>query len=218
MAEDTLVSISEASQMLGVSEASLRQWTDEGKIKAFITPGGHRRYLRAELKKFMGSHPKMLGIRDLALELQETTVLHRQIAQESLKNAAWLDQLNDEEKGHLANLGRQLLNMIIKYITEPSHREEMIQLIRNVGHDHGEMLAKMDLPLIDSVEAFLLHRNPIMNAATHLMRKREAFTGRVVKAIPLVAYVMDEAMVALVAAHQQHRNGIKGRIEGEAAG
>lgn len=218
MAEDTLVSISEASQMLGVSEAALRQWTDEGKIKAFITPGGHRRYLRAELKKFMGSHPRMLGIRDLALELEETAALHRQIAQESLKKAAWYDQLNDEAKGHLANLGRQLLNLIIKYITEPSHREEVIQLVRDVGHDHGEMLARMGLPLIDSVEAFILHRNPIMNAATHLMGKREAFTGRIIKAIPLVAYVMDEALVALVAAHQQYRNGIQGRVEGEAAG
>ena len=56
MAQEPLLSISEASQLLGVSEGALRQWTDEGKIKAFITPGGHRRYARAELKKLMGSH------------------------------------------------------------------------------------------------------------------------------------------------------------------
>ncbi len=56
-----------------------------------------------------------------------------------------------------------------------------------------------------------------MNAATHLMRKREAFTGRVVEAIPLVAHVMDEALVALVAAHQQYRNEIQRGMEGGAA-
>ncbi len=218
MAEEHLISISEASQILGVSETALRQWTDEGKIKAFITPGGHRRYSRVELKKFMGSHPRMLGIKDLVIELEETAQLHREIARSSLKKTTWYGRLNEEAQEHLADLGRRLLNLIIKYITEPSGRKETIQLVRDIGHDHGETLAKLELPLTDSVEAFLLHRDPIMNAATHLMRKREAFTGRVVEAIPLVAHVMDEALVALVAAHQQLRNGIQGRIEGGAAG
>ncbi len=218
MAEEPLISISEASQMLGVSEAALRQWTDEGKIKAFITPGGHRRYSKVELKKFMGSHPRMLGIKDLVVEIEETARQHREIARSSLKNTAWYGRLNEEAQGHLADLGRRLLDLIIKYITEPSGREETVQLVRDIGHDHGETLAKLELPLTDSVEAFLLHRDPILNAATHLMRKREAFTGRVVEAIPLVAHVMDEALVALVAAHQQLRNGIQGRIEGGAAG
>ena len=48
-----------------------------------------------------------------------------------------------------------------------------------------------------------------MNAITHLLRKREASTGRVVEAIPMVAHIMDESLVALVAAHQQYRNGIQ---------
>ena len=55
MTQEPLLSISEASQLLGFSEAALRQWTDEGKIKAFITPGGHRRYVRAELPIFAGA-------------------------------------------------------------------------------------------------------------------------------------------------------------------
>lgn len=218
MTEESLISISEASQILGVSEAALRQWTGEGKIKAFITPGGHRRYSKVELKKFMGSHPRMLGIKDLVVELEETARRHREIARSSLKNMAWYGRLGEEAQEHLADLGRRLLNLIIKYITEPSCREETIQLVRDVGHDHGETLATLELPLTDSVEAFLLHRAPIMNAATHLMRKREAFTGRVVEAIPLAAHIMDEALIALVAAHQQRHNGTRGRIEGGTAG
>lgn len=209
MVQEPLLSISEASQLLGVSDGALRQWTDEGKIKVFITPGGHRRYARAELKKFMSSQPRMLGVRDLVTELEETARQHREIAQASLKNTTWYNKLNDESQAHLADLGRRMLNLIIKYITEPSRREETIRLVRDVGRDHGETLARLELPLTDSVEAFLLHRDPIMNSATHLMRKREAFTGRIVEAIPMVVHVMDEALVALVAAHQQYRNGIQ---------
>jgi excisionase family DNA binding protein len=213
LAQEPLQSIGEASQLLGVSEAALRQWTDEGKIKAFITPGGHRRYSRIELKKFMGSHPKMIGIKDLVIELEDTAQLLRETSRASLNTTTWYSKLNEESKEHLAHLGRQLLNLIIKYVAEPSKREETIQLTRDVGHNLGETLAKLELPLTDSVEAFLLHRDPIMNTATHLMRKREAFTGRVVAAIPLVAHLMDEALVALVAAHQQCRNGMHEKSE-----
>jgi excisionase family DNA binding protein len=205
LAEEPLLSISEASQLLGVSEAALRHWTGEGKIKAFITPGGHRRYARTGLKKFMNSNPKALRVKDLVAELAETAPQHREIALASPKETAWYGRLSKKAQGQLADLGRRMLNLIIKYVTEPSRREKTLQLIREVGRDHGEALAKMEMPLTDSVESFLRHRDPIMHAATHLMKKREGFTGRVVESIPMVGYVMDEALVALVAAHQQHR-------------
>ncbi len=48
MSQRSLLSISEASRMLGIREATLRQWTDAGKIRAFVTPGGHRRYSKNE--------------------------------------------------------------------------------------------------------------------------------------------------------------------------
>ncbi|MDP2729395.1 MAG: helix-turn-helix domain-containing protein [Dehalococcoidales bacterium] len=209
MSQEPFLSISEASHLLGVSEAALRQWTDEGKIKAFITPGGHRRYARAELRKLMSSQTKILGIKDLAAGLEETAGQHREISRASLKDTAWFNKLSEESQTHLAELGRQLLNLIIKYITEPSHREETIRMVREIGRNHGETLARSGQPLTDSVEAFLLHREPIMQAVAHLMRKREGVTGRIVEAIPMVARAMDEALTALVAAHQQHRNGVK---------
>ncbi|MDD4635199.1 MAG: helix-turn-helix domain-containing protein, partial [Dehalococcoidales bacterium] len=53
--QDSWLSIGEACRILGVSEATLRQWTDDGQIKVFITPGGHRRYQRSQLDEFMVS-------------------------------------------------------------------------------------------------------------------------------------------------------------------
>ncbi|MEE9528992.1 MAG: helix-turn-helix domain-containing protein [Dehalococcoidia bacterium] len=206
MDQESLVSISEASHILGVSEAALRQWTDEGKIKAFITPGGHRRYSKADLKKFMGSHQRALGIKDLVVELEDTVQAHREISRTSLNTTLRYKQLSAESQEHFADLSRRFLNLIIRYVAEPSKREETIKLARDTGHSFGETLAKLGLPLTDSVEAFILHRNPIMNATTHLMRKKEAVTGRVVDAIPLIAHVMDQALVSLVAAHQQYQN------------
>src|SRR5947207_5740621 len=38
------LSIGEVCARLGVTESTLRNWTDAGLIAAFVTPGGHRRY------------------------------------------------------------------------------------------------------------------------------------------------------------------------------
>jgi excisionase family DNA binding protein len=112
LAEEPLISINEASQMLGVSEATLRQWTDEGKVKAFVTPGGHRRFTRNELRKFMSFHQKTLGIKDLVVELEDTAHLHREIAQTSLESTPWYNHISEEAQEHLGELGRFMLNTV----------------------------------------------------------------------------------------------------------
>ena len=206
MSKRTLISISEASQILGVSEATLRQWTDEGKIRAFITPGGHRRYSRVEIRQFMGLQQRVHGIKDLVAELEGAATLHHDIAMANFTNTSWYNKLGKESQERLAQFGRRLLNLVIKYITEPSKREETIKLVHSTGSDFGEELAEQGLSLIDSLEAFILHREPVVNAATHLLKRREALSERTVEAIPMVTHIMDEALVSLVAAHQGNRN------------
>ena len=48
----TWLSLREASRFLGVSEPTLRRWTDDGLVEAFRTPGGHRRYLLDAILNF----------------------------------------------------------------------------------------------------------------------------------------------------------------------
>lgn len=212
-----LVTISEASRLLGVSEAALRQWTDEGKIRAFITPGGHRRYPKADLERLVVSRQKVLGLKDLVAELEETTQRHREIARASLSASSWYSKLSEGSQEHLADLSRRLLNLIIRYMTQPSKREETIKLVREVGYGFGETLSGAGLSLTDSVEAFLQHRDPVMKATTHLLRRKEAYTGHVVEAIPLVGRAMDEALVSLVAAYQHRRETLQSEF-GEGSG
>jgi excisionase family DNA binding protein len=46
------LTVGEAARYLGVSEPTLRKWTDEGRIEVFRTPGKHRRYLLETLIRF----------------------------------------------------------------------------------------------------------------------------------------------------------------------
>jgi len=47
------MSIHEASSLMGVSPATLRRWSDAGRIRTFTTPGGHRRFSRAAVAELL---------------------------------------------------------------------------------------------------------------------------------------------------------------------
>ena len=42
-----------AAGYLGVAKSTLRGWADQGRIPAFYTPGGHRRFRRPDLDAFL---------------------------------------------------------------------------------------------------------------------------------------------------------------------
>src|ERR1700728_3677671 len=46
---------SEAARYLGVSLATIRRWTDAGHLSGYRTPGGQRRFSRAQLDGFVES-------------------------------------------------------------------------------------------------------------------------------------------------------------------
>lgn len=49
--EADLVPIGEAARIFGVTVATVRRWEREGKISAERTPGGQRRFNRAEIER-----------------------------------------------------------------------------------------------------------------------------------------------------------------------
>jgi excisionase family DNA binding protein len=199
------VGISAASQLLGISETTLRRWTDEGRIRVFVTPGGHRRYSANQLRQFVQAHRATHGTASVARHLQETAPVHRTTARADAGSAISTSHLPREAQDHLARSGRQLLDLVIRYVTQPAKRQETIRSAREIGHEHGTILAAQGFSLVDSVEAFVKHRTLLVEAAAQFGRSGHVPSKRAVAAVALVTRVLDEALVALVAAHQDYR-------------
>lgn len=47
------LTLGQAARFLGVAQSTLRKWTDQGHVPAIRTPGGHRKYRRADLDAFL---------------------------------------------------------------------------------------------------------------------------------------------------------------------
>jgi excisionase family DNA binding protein len=51
--EPDWLTLGQAAKYLGVAQSTIRKWSDVGRVPAFYTPGGHRRYRRSDLDAFL---------------------------------------------------------------------------------------------------------------------------------------------------------------------
>jgi excisionase family DNA binding protein len=51
--ETEWLTLGQAAKYLGVAQSTIRKWSDLGRVPAFYTPGGHRRYRRGDLDSFL---------------------------------------------------------------------------------------------------------------------------------------------------------------------
>ena len=49
--EPEWLTLGQAAKFLGVAQSTIRKWSDQERVPAFYTPGGHRRYRRRDSDK-----------------------------------------------------------------------------------------------------------------------------------------------------------------------
>lgn len=84
--DETYLTPGQVAKMLMVSPAALRIWAEKGEIKALTTPGGHRRFLPAEVNRFAAERD--LKARDTGQK--KTSVL---IVDDDIQFASYLKKL-----------------------------------------------------------------------------------------------------------------------------
>src|SRR3954463_2072944 len=47
------LTLGQAARFIGVAQSTIRKWSDQGRVPALYTPGGHRRYRRSDLEAFL---------------------------------------------------------------------------------------------------------------------------------------------------------------------
>ncbi|HSM89527.1 MAG TPA: helix-turn-helix domain-containing protein, partial [Desulfobacterales bacterium] len=52
-----LMTTQQVAHLSGVGATSVKRWTDAGLIACVRTAGGHRRFARSEVERFLGAHP-----------------------------------------------------------------------------------------------------------------------------------------------------------------
>src|ERR1700694_5584438 len=105
--------LSQASKILGVHAATLRDWADQGIIASYHTAGGHRRFMKSDLLAFLEMRRGGKERRGLpALLDRALTHTQAEIVAEG-PNQAWLAAFSPDARRRQRELGRRLLGVMI---------------------------------------------------------------------------------------------------------
>ncbi len=160
--------LNEAAQQLGVHPVTLRRWADDGEIAVMVTPGGHRRFAVAEIDRFSEERQRqrvVAGIEQTWADqvLDET---RRQISRHP--DAAWLSPFDEQQREHKRVLGRQLLDITLKYISLKQGGEDLLESARIIGREHATEGLQMGLPLAEALRIVLFFRDTMYKVALQL--------------------------------------------------
>lgn len=101
-----MLNIAQASQYLNVSDDTLRLWDKNGKLKPLKTVGGHRRYRKEDLDKFLGLSEEIIE------DIIDSTVTYARVSSNEQKQKGDLDRQSQRLSEYCAKKGWRVTHII----------------------------------------------------------------------------------------------------------
>ena len=101
-----MLNIAQASQYLNVSDDTLRLWDKNGKLKPLKTVGGHRRYRKEDLDKFLGLREEIIE------DIIDSTVTYARVSSNEQKQKGDLDRQSQRLSEYCAKKGWRVTHII----------------------------------------------------------------------------------------------------------
>jgi hypothetical protein len=191
-----------ARTLLGINEATLRQWADNGLVRAFRTPGGHRRFSTEDIYSLMagdqaGHDGVHVGDPSLLPRIRRT------VKGETRSNLpSWMERFDDEGHKRMRLLGREFLDLCIEYIEQPEKPESLTRASA-LGATYGFEIASRGIVLSDALEAFFFFRNATIEAIKPTMNKRGATVEEAYVMLDQLTKLTDRVLLSLTSQYDQ---------------
>ncbi len=197
--------LGEASRLLGVDPDTLRRWADEGRVPAFTTPGGHRRFERRALERLVASRRTGPGngLAGLGASPDRLSAAYRRRYGEA--HGAGLDPralVPPSERESYRESGRRLVDALVRHLDETGAGRALAEhdAVELAAH-LGERLATNGVPMSDAVAMFVSARRPFLAELSVVARRRGVEAARVGQLYDTSTGLLDRLLLAFVAAH-----------------
>jgi excisionase family DNA binding protein len=161
------LSLTEASDWLGIHPTTLRRWADEGSVPHFRTPGGHRRFRSEELDAWMqGKQTKALAPPGNLLLHSALGYTREVMADQGVSGEPWYIAFgHEEERQYMRDTGRKLFGLALQYMSRTRNHEPTLQEGRRIGQSYGEQCAGRGVSLANTVRALFFFRESLLRAS-----------------------------------------------------
>lgn len=156
-----------AAEQLNVHPTTLRRWADNGDIPVMLTPGGHRRFASSDLARFADERRRIRRVQDLGevwadralSETRRELVVHQ--------DDHWLVGIDDQARDRHRSLGRQLMGLTLRYLSE-ENGAHLLQQAHDIGRQYAELSMQSAMPLSEALRAAIFFRDTLVETALNL--------------------------------------------------
>jgi len=149
--EPDWLTLGQAAKFLGVAQSTIRKWSDQGRVPAFYTPGGHRRYRRGDLEAFLArSGPGARGGGPLVLVVDDDQIL-REFMRLNLEMEGYTVREASSADEALAALEDQAPALVLLDVVMPG--VDGWQMLQRMQERHGSIPVIMFSGKIDHLAA-----------------------------------------------------------------
>lgn len=219
------LTIHEACELIGVSPATLRRWSDAGEIRAFTTPGGHRRFARSAVLGLIPADrrdrtPGRLGeigerigrvYRRIAAGTTESggrVERHRPGDLESDREGSmalrgFLARLPEVERGPFRELAASMAGCLVEHCDGTQDgRDAPILRAEAAAAAFGALAAAHGATAAEAVDAFLAFRRPFLLELTSGACRHGLDARAATDLLGTATDAIDHLLAALVRGHQ----------------
>jgi len=197
------LTLKQASEFLGIHFTTLRIWADKGDIPVFRTPGGHRRFSLADLRRFLDQRSVQAAVVNSG-ELVDAALAHVRTEMERapVDEMSWRADIDEDMRELKREQGRQLFALAVAYVVKPGQRERILADGRVHGFKYGQEAACSAVSLAETGRAVQFFRNHLVLALSE-HQASEGLDADDVRIQQLVNQFVDEVLFAVLDGYEQ---------------
>jgi excisionase family DNA binding protein len=215
------LNLSEASRLLGVSPATLRRWSNAGRLRVFTTPGGHRRFSRSALERLLpADRSRRPTLGSAGLTPTQIARTYRRASREAAPELPWVLTLTDDQRMLFRERGQLLAAGLLQHLDapEPESAAHHLEEAAVNAAAYGRVAARLGLSLSQTVEGFLRFRMPFHQELAVAARRRGFDTAETTGLLEAAERAMDRLLVATMTGHSAALAPRSGRSRGRPGG
>jgi excisionase family DNA binding protein len=202
------LSLGPASRLLGVDPDTLRRWADTGRVAAWTTPGGHRRFERRVLERMAAERrPGAIDqpLARLGASPARLQRVYRQHYASTSGPAVPAAPRDDGERDAYRRDGRLLVEALVAYLDardDDAAREQTESVANAIVDDQAARLAHHGASLTEAVSLFVAARRPFLAEIAGLGRRRSLDPARLAALYEDASSLLDRLLLRFIVAHQ----------------
>ncbi len=156
----------DACRLLDVKEATLRQWADNGHLRVYRTPGGHRRFLSEDVMSLTNT-ARTDGDRAPEYEVEGSALrlIRRRLQGESVTRQPWYQCVQEDGRDRMRLFGRRMLTLLVHEPQVRRQRQEALAESNVLGREYGTEMSEKGVSLKDTLEALVFFRSMVLDSS-----------------------------------------------------